>query len=252
MCGVLYDLRPAPPLHLAVLLLLLSLLYSSPCRCPHHRDSQHHTTPPRTTPPHPTPHHTTPSPNWPHSQKQVTVAEGSRCFPRAKLEERGKTQHRCSLIGPLPGRSVPPPPHHADSAHNLRTQPMPSSRGPAWDPQPPGQWHSFGVVWCVAVWCGVVWCGVVWCGVVWCGVVWCGVVWCGVVWCGVVWCGVVRCGAVRCGVVWCGVVWCGVVWCGVVWCGVPKALLPKGKRPGCLPTGKGKRAGLCVLCARRA
>ena len=37
---------------------------------------------------------------------------------------------------------------------------------------------------------------------------------------------------------------------GVVWCGVPKALLPKGKRPGCLPTGKGKRAGLCVLCAR--
>ena len=36
---------------------------------------------------------------------------------------------------------------------------------------------------------------------------------------------------------------------GVVWCGVPKALLPKGKRPGCLPTGTGKRAGLCVLCA---
>ena len=32
--------------------------------------------------------------------------------------------------------------------------------------------------------------------------------------------------------------------------GVPKALLPKGKRPGCLPTGKGKRAGLCGLCAR--
>ena len=43
-------------------------------------------------------------------------------------------------------------------------------------------------------------------------------------------------------------VWCVV--CGV-WC-VPKALLPKGKRPGCLPTGKGKRARLCVLCARRA
>ena len=38
----------------------------------------------------------------------------------------------------------------------------------------------------------------------------------------------------------------------VVVVGVPKALLPKGKRPGCLPTGKGKRAGLCVLCARRA
>ena len=41
-----------------------------------------------------------------------------------------------------------------------------------------------------------------------------------------------------------------VLQCGVVWCGVPKALLPKGKRPGCLPTGTGKRAGLCVLCAR--
>ena len=36
----------------------------------------------------------------------------------------------------------------------------------------------------------------------------------------------------------------------VVVVGVPKALLPKGKRPGCLPTGTGKRAGLCVLCAR--
>ena len=106
------------------------------------------------------------------------------------------------------------------------------------------------VMWCGVVWCGVVWCGVVWCGVVWCGVVWCGVVWCGVVWCGVVWCGVVWCGVVWCGVVWCGVVWCGVVWCGVVWCGVPKALLPNGKRPGCLPKGKGKRAGLCVLRAR--
>ena len=80
----------------------------------------------------------------------------------------------------------------------------------------------------------------VWCGAVRCGAVQCGVVWCDVVWCDVVWCGVV----------WCGVVWCGVVWCGVVWCGVPKALLPNGKRPGCLPKGKGKRAGLCVLCAR--
>ena len=33
---------------------------------------------------------------------------------------------------------------------------------------------------------------------------------------------------------------------------VPKLLIPKNKRPGCLPTGKGTRAGLCVLCARRA
>ena len=70
---------------------------------------------------------------------------------------------------------------------------------------------------------------------------------------GVVWYGG---GAGVCGmcghVVWCGVVWFGVVWYGVVWCGVPKALLPKGKRPGCLPTGTGKRAGLCVLCARCA
>ena len=62
--------------------------------------------------------------------------------------------------------------------------------------------------------------------------------WCGVVWCGVVWCGVV----------WCGVVWCGVVWCGVVWCA--EGAVTKGQRPGCLPTGTGKRAGLCVLCAR--
>ena len=69
-------------------------------------------------------------------------------------------------------------------------------------------------------------------------VVWCGVVWCGVVWCGVVWCGVV----------WCGVVWCGVVWCGAVWCA--EGAVTKRQRPGCLPTGTGKRAGLCVLCAR--
>ena len=75
-------------------------------------------------------------------------------------------------------------------------------------------------------------------------------------WC----CGVVRCGVLRfLGVVWFGavvsfdaVVFCGLVWCGVVWCGVPKALLPGGKRPGCLPKGKGKGAGLCVLCARGA
>ena len=44
---------------------------------------------------------------------------------------------------------------------------------------------------------------------------------------------------------------CGVLCCVALRC-VPKALLPKGKRPGCLPTGKGKQAGLCVLCARRA
>ena len=45
---------------------------------------------------------------------------------------------------------------------------------------------------------------------------------------------------------YCVVMSCSVVLC----CVVPKALLPKGKRPGCLPTGTGKRAGLCVLCAR--
>ena len=65
-----------------------------------------------------------------------------------------------------------------------------------------------------------------------------GVVWCGVVWCGVVWCGVV----------WCGVVWCGVVWCGVVWCA--EGAVTRRQWPGCLPTGTGKQAGLCVLCAR--
>ena len=61
-----------------------------------------------------------------------------------------------------------------------------------------------------------------------------------------------RPGIVVCGVVRCGAMPCGAVQCRVVWCGVPKALLPKGKRPGCLPTGTGKRAGLCVLCARCA
>ena len=42
----------------------------------------------------------------------------------------------------------------------------------------------------------------------------------------------------------------GVVWCGVVWCA--EGAVTKRQRPGCLPTGKGKRAGLCVLCARCA
>ena len=51
------------------------------------------------------------------------------------------------------------------------------------------------------------------------------------------------------GVVWCGVVWCGVVWCGVVWCA--EGAVTRRQRPGCLPTGTGKRAGLCVLCAHR-
>ena len=47
----------------------------------------------------------------------------------------------------------------------------------------------------------------------------------------------------------CGVeVMCGVVWCGVVWCA--EGAVTKRQRPGCLPTGTGKRAGLCVLCAR--
>ena len=97
------------------------------------------------------------------------------------------------------------------------------------------------VVCCIAVMCCVAFHCVLQCCamlVVVRGVVWCGVVWCGVVWCGVVWCGVV----------WCGVVWCGVVWCGVVWCA--EGAVTKRQRPGCLPTGTGKRAGLCVLCAR--
>ena len=45
-----------------------------------------------------------------------------------------------------------------------------------------------------------------------------------------------------------GVVWCGVVWCGVVWCA--EGAVTRRQWPGCLPTGTGKRAGLCVLCAR--
>ena len=109
------------------------------------------------------------------------------------------------------------------------------------------------VVLCCVVLCCVVLCCVVLCCVVLCCVVLCCVVLCCVVLCCVVLCCVVLCCVVLCCVVLCCVVLCCVVsWCGVVWCGVPKALLPKGKRPGCLPTGKGKRAGLCVLCARRA
>ena len=71
----------------------------------------------------------------------------------------------------------------------------------------------------------------------WCGVVWRGVAWRGVVWCGVVWCGV------GCGVWGVG---CGV-W-GLVWCA--EGAVTRRQWPGCLPTGTGKRAGLCVLCAR--
>ena len=44
-------------------------------------------------------------------------------------------------------------------------------------------------------------------------------------------------------------VWCGVVWCGVVW--YAEGAVTRRQWPGCLPTGTGKRAGLCVLCARR-
>ena len=66
-------------------------------------------------------------------------------------------------------------------------------------------------------------------------------------------CCVVLCCVVLCCVVLCCVVFCCVVLCCVVLCCVvPKALLPNGKRPRCLPKGKGKLAGLCVLCARGA
>ena len=101
-----------------------------------------------------------------------------------------------------------------------------------------------GVVWCSLVQGGVGWFGgVVGCGVGWGGVGWRGVGWGGVGW-GGVWWGVVRCDVVSCRVLWCGVVWCGVV--------CRRRCYQKAKRPGCLPTGKGKRAGLCVLCARCA
>ena len=38
-----------------------------------------------------------------------------------------------------------------------------------------------------------------------------------------------------------------MVWCGVVWCA--EGAVTKGQRPGCLPTGTGKREG-CVCRAR--
>ena len=62
--------------------------------------------------------------------------------------------------------------------------------------------------------------------------------------CGVVWYGVVQ------WVVVCCVVLCCVVLCVVVWCA--EGAITKWQRPGCLPTGTGKRAGLCVLCCVRA
>ena len=45
------------------------------------------------------------------------------------------------------------------------------------------------------------------------------------------------------------VVLCCVVLCCVVLC-CAEGAVTKRQRPGCLPTGTGKRAGLCVLCAR--
>ena len=52
-----------------------------------------------------------------------------------------------------------------------------------------------------------------------------------------------------CCVVLCCVVLCCVVLCCVVLC-CAEGAVTKRQRPGCLPTGTGKRAGLCVLCAR--
>ena len=46
----------------------------------------------------------------------------------------------------------------------------------------------------------------------------------------------------------CGAVCCGVVWRCVVWCA--EGAVTRKQWPGCLPMGTGKRAGLCVLCAR--
>ena len=44
---------------------------------------------------------------------------------------------------------------------------------------------------------------------------------------------------------YCCVVWCGAVWCGVEWCA--EGAVTRRQRPGCLPTGTGKRGG----CVRR-
>ena len=72
---------------------------------------------------------------------------------------------------------------------------------------------------------------------------------CCVVLCCVVLCCVVLCCVVLCCVVLCCVVLCCVVLCCVVLC-CAEGAITKRQRPGCLPTGTGKRAGLCVLCAR--
>ena len=61
-------------------------------------------------------------------------------------------------------------------------------------------------------------------------------------------CSALHC-VVLCCVVLCCVVLCCVVLCCVVLC-CAEGAITKRQRPGCLPTGTGKRAGLCVLCAR--
>ena len=104
------------------------------------------------------------------------------------------------------------------------------------------------VVLCCVVLCCVVLCCVVLCCVVLCCVVLCCVCVC-VVLCCVVLCCVVLCCVVLCCVVLCCVVLCCVVLCCAVLC-CAEGAVTRRQRPGCLPTGTGKRAGLCVLCAR--
>ena len=96
-----------------------------------------------------------------------------------------------------------------------------------------------------ALCCAVVHRAVPCCVVLCCALLCCPVLCCAALCC-VVLCCAVPCRAMPC----CAVLCCVVLWCAVLCCGVPKALLPNGKRPGYLPKGKGKRAGLCVLCAR--
>ena len=114
-----------------------------------------------------------------------------------------------------------------------------------WAPTPPRSeagpccwwshsWACRGALCCVVLCYGVL-CCVVLCCVVLCCVVLCCVVLCCVVLC----CVVLRC------VVLCCVVLCCVVLCCVVLC-CAAGPVTRRQWPGCLPTGTGKREGVCL------
>ena len=192
--------------------------------------------------------------------RSAVVYQGSLTVPRA---EAAGTLGAAGSLGMMLGTGACVQPtllvHHLFAVPGL-CRPGLRTRHPA-------RGYSSGVrsqLCCVVLCCAVLCCAVL-CCVVLCCVALCRIVLCCVLFCCVALCCIVLCRAVMC-VVLCCVVVCHVALCHVVLCCVmlfcvvfccvalccvvPKALVPNGKRPGCLPMGKGKRAGLCVRCAR--